>query len=268
MIRFLAGLGDSLLGASLRLPLKLIPHGQVVSVKSGLNKNARWVVGSSVHGCWLGTYELAKQHLVSKLVRPGMVIWDVGANAGFYTLAFSRMVGSSGSVYAFEPYAENVCHLQEHIRLNNRHNVTVVQAALGASTGMVGFRTASSNSMGRISPEKSSYLVASMTGDDFLLHHPDARPDLIKLDVEGAESDCLLGISELLRKSSPQILLALHGSEQAHRSTAMLTALGYSLFHLDCTPATERPLNSDEIHARRVSAEPSRQAATDRPMGR
>ena len=94
---------ESALGALVRLPLRLIPPSHVITVKDGLNKGARWIVGSSIHGCWLGTYESEKQNVVSKLVRPGMVVWDVGANAGFYTLAFARLVGNTGRVYAFEP---------------------------------------------------------------------------------------------------------------------------------------------------------------------
>lgn len=224
-------------------------------VRSGLNKGARWVAGSSIHGCWLGSYESEKQRLVSKLIRPGMVVWDVGANAGFYTLAFSRMVGTSGAVYAFEPSAENVCNLLRHVHLNSLGNVIVVQVALGASTEIVGFRRGPFNSMGSVSSQARSYLVPSLTVDDFLARNPGARPDLLKIDVEGAEADVLVGASEFLRKASPQIVLELHGTSQTQRCTAILTALDYSLYYLDGAPATDRPLKSDEIHARRDVAQ-------------
>ena len=184
-----------------------------------------------------------------------MVVWDVGAHAGFYTVAFSRLVGTSGAVYAFEPFAENVCHLLRHVHLNSLGNVCVVQVALGASSELVGFRRAPSNSMGSVASDERSYLVPSVTVDDFLARNPGAHPDLLKIDVEGAEADVLMGASEFLRKASPQIVLALHGTHQAQRCTAILTALEYSLYYLDGAPATDKPLKSHEIYARRDVAQ-------------
>jgi FkbM family methyltransferase len=245
---------QSFLGALVRLPLKLIPRGHVTVVRRGINKGLRWVVGSSIHGCWLGTYEHEKQTLMSRLVRPGMVVWDVGANAGFYMLAFSRLVGGDGKVYAFEPLAENTNNLLTHIRLNNIKNTRIVQAALAAETGLTGFSVAASNSMGHISQDESSYLVPTLTVDDFLARFPEARPDLIKIDIEGAEGLLLSGASELLRHSAPEIVLALHGDAQSHQCADLLHSHGYSLYYLNGLSADSMPLTSDEIYARKQSA--------------
>lgn len=66
-----------------------------------------WVVGSAPHGCWLGTYELEKQRTIMPFIKPGMTIFDIGAQAGFYTLLFSRLVGpSGGNPETDEIYAE------------------------------------------------------------------------------------------------------------------------------------------------------------------
>jgi FkbM family methyltransferase len=260
----------SLLGALVRLPLRLIPKGTVVVVRGGLNKGAAWIVGSSVHGCWLGTYESEKQAAVSRLVRPGMVVWDVGANAGFYTLAFSRLVGPTGRVYAFEPLAENAHSLLRHVRLNELANVSIVQAALSDDAGLVGFRTAPSNAMGRIAPAERSYLVPALTADGFLALHPDARPDLIKIDIEGSEGAFLAGARELLQSAAPRILLALHGADQSRSCSETLRGLGYSLRHLDGTTPIEGPPGCDEIMAsrgapqQRVPADGGRVACSDR----
>ena len=113
----------------------------------------RWVVGSSTHGCWLGHYELEKQAVVSALVKPGMKVFDVGANAGFYTLAFARLVGNHGHVWAFEPLAENVQNLRRHVALNELANVTIVQAAVSRVAGVANFAVAENNSMGRLAEE-------------------------------------------------------------------------------------------------------------------
>lgn len=75
----------SLLGRFLRFPLRFIPQESVVRIRRGPAQGMKWIVGSSNHGCWLGTYELEKQLALQRAVRQGMVVYDIGAQAGFYT---------------------------------------------------------------------------------------------------------------------------------------------------------------------------------------
>jgi FkbM family methyltransferase len=242
---------ESFLGAIVRMPLELIPRTHVAVIRRGINKGFRWVVGSSTHGCWLGTYETEKQALMSRLVRPGMVVWDVGANAGFFTIAMSRLVGETGKVFAFEPLAENTKSLLTHVRINKIRNTHVVQAALADQTDIVGFTIAASNAMGHISRQDNSYLVPAVTADEFVARFPDARPDLLKIDIEGAESAFLTGASQLLRDTTPTLLLALHGETQSRLCVEFLRSRGYSLHYLDGSPVDSEPLRSDEIYAYR-----------------
>lgn len=253
MIRSLSQLSpESFIGSVLRMPLRLIPKSSVVRVRSGLNKGARWIVGSSIHKCWLGTYELEKQDLISKLIRPGSIVWDVGANAGFYTIAFSRLAGDGGRVYAFEPLAENVNNVLNHVRLNDLQNVVVVQVALGEREELIGFLTADLNAMGFLSSQATAYLVPTFTVDSFVANHPEARPDLLKVDVEGAESALLRGASRCLREVGPDVVLALHGEDQSRQCTEQLKALGYSLYDLDGSPMASIPGYRGEIFARKA----------------
>lgn len=93
MINF-SGISDSkFVGRALRLSLRLVPEQAKVRILQGALQGKRWIAGSSNHGCWLGSYEAAKQRKMTGLVRPGMVCWDVGANVGFYTLLFAELVG-------------------------------------------------------------------------------------------------------------------------------------------------------------------------------
>ncbi len=139
---------NTFFGRLLRLPLRLLPGRTVVPVLRGINRGFRWRVGSNIHGCWLGTYESDKQQLMNLLVKPGMIAYDIGANAGFYTLALARLVGSGGKVCAFEPLAENVANILEHLRLNSCSNVTLYQVAASDQNGLSAFQVAQSNSMG------------------------------------------------------------------------------------------------------------------------
>lgn len=240
----------TLVGSMVRAPLKLIPRTRVMTVRAGLNQGASWIAGSSVHGCWLGTYESEKQQLLAQRVKPGMTVWDVGANAGFYTLAFSRLVGPGGRVYAFEPLAQNADNLLAHLRLNKVGNAVLVQAALAETGGTAGFRIAASNSMGRLANAPSSYLVPCLTLDAFIDDHPDAAPDLIKADIEGGESRLLEGAARFLARNDPIIVLSLHGAEQCRRCAELLESYGYSLFGLDGR-ALERGAICEEIYAQK-----------------
>jgi hypothetical protein len=110
-------------GALGRRALGLVPRGTTVRIIQGRLRGARWVVGAGTHGCWLGSYEQAKQILMETLVQPGGVAYDIGANAGFFTLLFSRLVGESGSVVAFEPLPANLRFLRQHLAKNDVRNV-------------------------------------------------------------------------------------------------------------------------------------------------
>jgi FkbM family methyltransferase len=166
--------------------MRLIPDAAVVRIRSGVNRGRRWVYRSGNYAFWLGTYEEDKQQLLDTLVKPGMVIWDVGANIGFYTLAFSQLTTATGFVYAFEPLGTNFGKLLTHIRLNELTNVTAVQGALSDADGLVGFDTGPNALMGRLDADLRQYLIPTLTADGFVARYPQAVPDLIKIDVEGA----------------------------------------------------------------------------------
>lgn len=237
-----------MLGALLRLPLRAIPKSAVVRVRSGINKGLRWVVGSSIHGCWLGHYEIEKQAIVRRLVTPGMKVFDVGANAGFYTLAFSRLVGKGGHVWAFEPLEANLQNLRRHVALNELANVTVVQAAVSGRAGVARFASGESNAMGRLA-EGGSCDVKTVSLDEFCVQAGIDGPDLIKLDIEGGESLALKGASRVIAQGKATILLALHGREHEKNCLPLLRAGRYVLQYLDGEPALDEPLRGDEIVA-------------------
>lgn len=221
---------NTVIGALLRAPLRLIPKASVVRVRSGLNEGMRWIVGSHVHGCWLGHYEAEKQAAVRRLVKPGMKVFDVGANAGFYTLAFSRLVGPTGQVWAFEPLPENLANLRRHIEINALRNVTVVDAATSDKSGTAQFMEAPSNAMGRLAAQ-GGITVRTVTLDE--ASTASGAPDVIKLDVEGGESAALEGASQLLAAHRPVILLATHGPDQHRQCVEILRRHGYDFTNLD-----------------------------------
>ena len=239
---------STLLGKVLRLPLRLLPKRKLMTVRSGINTGYRWIVGSSTHGCWLGTYEWEKQDIVVQLVRPGMKILDIGANAGFYTLAFARLAGAKGHVWAFEPLAANVVHLLQHVQVNGLGNVSVIQAAVADRSGIAGFAVHQSNAMGAISEKASSYRVPTLSLDDLVRDGVIDAPDLVKMDVEGAEALALTGAREILARGQSTWLISLHGAAQAELCVAILRRAGYEVRLPDGAPAPEA-ITTDEIIA-------------------
>ena len=176
-------------GRFIRWPGKLIPKMLVVPIQGGITKGYKWVAGSSINGCWAGTYEDGMQQAALRNLKPGMIVYDIGANVGFHSLVYSKLVGSRGVVYAFEPDPNNIVLLQKHIALNGIDNIVVVSAAVSNKNDVVGFQEQASQ--GRL-VANSKYLVRCTTMDDFVkMGFP--LPNFVKIDVEGAELDVLEG---------------------------------------------------------------------------
>jgi hypothetical protein len=116
-----------------------LPRETVVPVIRGPLRGARWIAGSANHGFWLGTFEPGKLRAFCEAVRPGDVVYDVGAHVGLYTLLAARRVGPAGHVFAFEPSHRNLAHLHRHCTLNHAANVRIVEAAVSDIDGMLAF---------------------------------------------------------------------------------------------------------------------------------
>lgn len=228
---------ESAAGRLLRLPLRIVPRGRFIRILTGPARGLRWRVGVGLHGCWLGTYERLKQDRFRQLVRPGQVVHDIGANTGFYSLLAARLVGSKGEVHSFEPNPSNVQHLREHMRANDFQQVSVHPCAVSDREGTFQFQCDGSFT-GRLSDD-GTHRVSTVTLDSFL-RNDGVPPDLLKIDVEGAEFDVLNGGMTMLKQCRPTILLATHG-EQVHRECVkLLRSLDYELTALE---------SKDEINA-------------------
>ena len=236
----------TLLGWVLRMPLRLLPKNMRMPIRKGPAKGMSWIVGSASHGCWLGTYELQKQEALERFVRNNMTIYDIGAQAGFYTLFFSSLVGE-GKVYAFEPFADNVHYLLEHIRMNEIRNVKVVQVAVSKRTGLGAFsadRGRSQNSL--VQDIAAPLLIPTLSLDDAIELLDLTPPELVKIDVEGSEAQVLEGSRKTLIRYQPVIFVALHSKRQSIRCRSLFEDLDYEVFRLDGAPAIE---SEDEIYA-------------------
>lgn len=227
----------SAIGKLLRLPLHMVPRELPVPILQGPLQWRLWIAGSSSHGCWLGSYEYHKQRLFARMARAGDVVFDIGANVGFYTLLAASRVAPSGRVVAFEPMPSNVKRIHQHLKLNRIDGVRVFEAAVSSTPGIARFAPHASNAMGRIS-DTGSMEVTLVSLDDLSESGSIPDPNLLKIDVEGAELGVLHGASRLLARARPTILLATHGAEVHRQCCAFLRDAGYELRPIDPSVAT------------------------------
>jgi FkbM family methyltransferase len=202
-------------------------------ILQGRLRGKRWIVGSSTHGCWLGSYEYHKRRRFERTVRSGQVVYDVGANAGFYTILASVLVGPTGKVVAFEPVPRNLDYLQRHIELNRLTNVTVVPAAVSDGDGQGCFREGPHPSMGSLA-QGGALRVRTVSLDRLIKEGRVPPPDVVKMDIEGGEYRALLRARTILgRATGPTLFLSTHGADVHARCLALLGSLGYELRPFD-----------------------------------
>lgn len=218
---------QTLVGSMLRLPLKLVPRDAVVPILSGPARGFRWIVGSSTHGCWLGTYEKAKQARFAGAIGPGDVVYDLGAQAGVYSLIASRRVAPPGAVYAFEPLPRNIGFLQRHIELNAASNITVVEVALSDIEGNARFADGPNSLQGSLD-ERGQRVVRAASLDALLAQRYLRPPNAMKIDIEGGGLRACLGAKETLRLYKPVIFLAIDAASD-YECCQFLQTLGYKI---------------------------------------
>jgi len=140
-------------------------------------------------------YEPGVVRCLRDVLRPEMTFFDVGASIGFYTmLAASRVA----QVFAFEPIRKTRQVILENVRRNGLDNVAVIAAPLFSKRSF-----GTMNLKRRFRSGKGD--VQTTTLDQF-----GVVPDVIKMDVEGAEADIFIGGAEMLTKHKPILVLELH----------------------------------------------------------
>jgi len=151
-----------------------------------------------------GVYEKESTEIVKRIIEKGDIVVDVGANIGYYTLLFAKLVGPNGKVYAFEPEPKNFNILKKNIKINGYNNVKLVQKAVSSITGKTKLYIASDN-MGSHSmiknDQKEIISIDSIRLDDYF-HEYKEKIKFIKLDIEGNEMEAIKGMISILKKNS------------------------------------------------------------------
>jgi FkbM family methyltransferase len=186
-------------------------------------------------------------------IQPGMVVIDVGANVGVYTLTAAQRVGSAGRVVAVEPFSGCVTCLAETCRINGLDWVTICRAAASDRIGTVRLSLQTASELNEILTDEamadesppdgegalsgdtelgSTETVPCLTLDFLMTQEKLHRVDLLKIDAEGHEINVLKGCDHLLRDYAPMILYENIAKGQANNVAVAeyLLAHGYRLF--------------------------------------
>jgi FkbM family methyltransferase len=212
-----------------------------VAIAAGVLRGMRMKLDlQSEKDYWLGTYEPDLQDASRRLIRPGMVVYDIGANIGYISLMAARLAKEDGYVYSFEALPGNVERLKENIDLNILANqVTVIHAAVTDQTGEAVFLAHESGAMGKAmgsAGREEQYTtemrVPAIAMDDFVYQQGNQPPQVIKMDIEGGEGMALRGMLKILREARPIFMIELHGQEAARQVWDTLTGIEYSIHRM------------------------------------
>ncbi len=229
MINFSDLSDSSFLGKFLRTLLRSMPQGMVMPILQGKLRGKKWIIGAgSNNGYWLGSYEYKMQQTFYESIERGSVVYDIGANVGFYTLLASELVGNKGMVYAFEPIPHNILFLRKHINLNRCSNVTVIEAAVSNQNGTSYVEKALSDGEWFLS-SSGTLKVNTVTLDSLVLEKKFVVPQYIKIDIEGGEYLALSGSRFILSHFHPKIFLSVHGEALYKECCDFLKEFGYTL---------------------------------------
>lgn len=186
-----------------------------------------------------GVFEPESTCWVHELVKPGMVVADVGANFGYYTMQLSRLVGADGRVYAFEPSSRFRARLEEHVKENRCENVTVEAFGLSDRTGSLQLYEGGDSATLHWCDERKAPIgtetIQLRPFDEFAEEIRLQRLDFIKVDIDGNEPRFVAGAVRALQKFQPILLMEfmqlalLQAGSNVEQLAEQLTALGYTL---------------------------------------
>lgn len=177
----------------------------------------------------VGEEEITK-FLISHL-QSGDVVYDIGANIGFYTVVLAKAVGEKGKVIAFEPERESYNVLQKNLKLNGLTNVYIFQKALGDKEGegklFLGQTIGNFSLVKTYEKEIGYQTVEIVEGDQFVKEQNLPIPKVVKIDVEGYEYSVFQGLRNTLSHPNCEIICC-----EVHQNLLPLGITGEKILEL------------------------------------
>jgi FkbM family methyltransferase len=204
-----------------------------------------------------GALERPVQEALRRLLAPGMTVWDVGANVGFFSLVCGRLVAPAGRVVAFEPVGASAAAIRRNAELNGLGGVIEArEAAVWSESGRGELLVVADRSWSHLAAtghhaQTRAEVAVELVAADDLVAAGEPPPDVVKVDVEGAEIQVLDGMERVLREHGPVLVIELHETNRA--VAERLRAAGYTMENLDGPEPIEDAAPDVHVLARRRS---------------
>lgn len=235
---------------------KLLSRNMALEL-DGLKLKARPIDGNGRLICYFGTKFDAIFDFLKTYLKEGMVFVDVGANIGSHAINAARLVGRTGSVFAFEADPDTYRLLAENIASNGLRNIVLKQTCVSDHVGSLSFYKHKDSAKSSIVDrgEKLSVTLPSDTLDNLI--PANTKTDILKVDVEGAELSVLRGARAVFseqRRPSVVIIEVFDVRDNTDKSEGIrevLEAYGYKFFLFDgrsLTPLSGGALNAFAVH--------------------
>lgn len=206
-----------------------------------------------------GFFELHETEVIKGEIKPGDIVVDIGANIGYYTLIFARLVGPKGKVFAFEPEPDTFKLLEKNVQINGYENVVLERMAVSDKSGKARlYLSEQDNTDHRLdapSTGRASIEVDTMRLDDYFQSY-DGRIDFIKMDIQGAESCAVAGMLDLLQgRPGPALFTEYwpHGLQQSpytpERFLSFLEQAGFEFYDIRANKGAAQPVTAAELLA-------------------
>jgi FkbM family methyltransferase len=214
-----------------------------VTILDGPGRDLRIDLHGSAVTFATGTAERPLQDALTRELKPGATFYDIGANIGFVTLIAAKLVGPSGRVVAFEPVPKNVAAIKENLALNGIDWVDVQETAMGRDSGTASLIVSDVSAFSRLASinvppgARETIEVRVDSVDEFLARGSERPPDVVKIDVEGAELEVIEGMRHTLAEHQPVILCEIHDCNAPY--VELVNSLGYEPINLDADVPVE-----------------------------
>jgi len=224
-------------------------EGSIVPIHAGHAEGMLWRRRRRyINSYWTGDFEPAFQTALAAELKPGMTFFDLGANAGFYSLMARKLVGQEGKCVSVDPDPGNCSHMMDLKEINKIDNWVILQEAIAGEIGTAIFQTRDEGDPGGHlitlrkftgeNPQGQNHREVKSTTPDALIDRH-GKPHVVKIDIEGAEWEAISqGSSRLLGEARPVILLEIHGNERAYLIREVFERHGYELLTLQGRPTT------------------------------
>jgi FkbM family methyltransferase len=233
-----------------------------------VRRGLRWVLNPSDFVqrdvFWFGAKDTWDTFHIKRLLSPGSLIFDVGANFGYYAITLVNELGDGTRAFAFEPFPPTYARLRRNVELNALEGrVTTLALALSDAAGTAHMQTRNANSGTAALSERGDFDVAVTTMDEFCEQRGVQQLDFIKIDVEGFEDRLLRGAAQTIKRFRPLLLIELNppvlsmNGSSVERVVEILRAYGYDLFlsrREQLVPLTSLPSGDNYVNAICLSA--------------